>query len=438
MKNALSRLNRIAPLATIAATIAACFATTNALAQNDPDTWVLRGAKIYTEPTREPIQNGVVVIRGGKIAAVGAKGAVTVPANAKETACSGGVITAGFQNSHVHFIGESWNAAARQPADELSNKVAAMLTRYGYSTVFDIASDRDNTLALRARITKGEVKGPRILTTGLPIFPANGIPIYLHHFPGDFIARLPQPASVEAGVKVVRENLDAGADATKLFLVTPQAGPSKRIPADIALAAANETHKRGKLVFAHPTDIAGVEAALAAGVDVLAHTTHGVTEPWPAALLKKTIGQGVSLIPTLKLMGYELKKENVPPDIAARLIAASVSHTKDYANAGGQILFGTDVGYMTDFDPTEEYVLLGKAGMSYLQILASLTTTPATRWKESNRRGRVAPEMDADLVVLYGDPMGDVANFSKVRCTIRAGKVIYPLKPLTSEYFDQR
>ena len=178
-------------------------------------------------------------------------------------------------------------------------------------------------------------------------------------------------------------------------------------------------------MFAHPTDIDGVAASIAAGVDILAHTTHGVETPWPDALLKRTISQGVSVIPTLQLMGYELKKENVPPAVTQRLVAASVEHVRSFAAAGGQILFGTDVGYMSDFDPTEEYRLLSKAGLSAMQILASLTTTPATRWKESDRRGRIAAKMEADLVVLDADPAADPTNFARVACSIRSGKVIY-------------
>jgi len=60
-----------------------------------------------------------------------------------------------------------------------------------------------------------------------------------------------------------------------------------------------------------------------------------------------------------------------------------------------------------------------------MQILASLTTTPATRWKESDRCGRIVAKMEADLVVLDADPAADPANFARVACTIRSGKVIY-------------
>jgi imidazolonepropionase-like amidohydrolase len=103
----------------------------------------------------------------------------------------------------------------------------------------------------------------------------------------------------------------------------------------------------------------------------------------------------------------------------------SASNLRAYSNAGGQILFGTDVGYMTDYDPTDEYVLMSRAGLTPMQILASLTTAPSERFKESATRGTIAPGRDADLAVLAADPAQDAANFAKVRYTIRHGRIIY-------------
>jgi imidazolonepropionase-like amidohydrolase len=64
--------------------------------------------------------------------------------------------------------------------------------------------------------------------------------------------------------------------------------------------------------------------------------------------------------------------------------------------------------------------------MNFQQILASLTTNPAARFGYSGRSGRIAKGMEADLVLLDGDPAGDVTAFSKVDRVIRQGKVIYP------------
>ena len=99
-----------------------------------------------------------------------------------------------------------------------------------------------------------------------------------------------------------------------------------------------------------------------------------------------------------------------------------------YSQAGGQILFGTDVGYIDQFDTSEEFLWMSRAGLTFQQILASLTTNPAARFGDSTRRGRVASGMDADLVVLSADPALDATAFAKVRYTIRAGKIIYQTK----------
>ena len=411
------------------AALAVAAASTGACAQGS-GTWLLTATRIYPGPDASAVDEGAVLVRDRQIAAVGTRRDLPAPGAAVHSQCSGGFVTAGFQNSHVHFIGEPWMDAGRKPAPELARSMAQMLTRYGYTTVVDIASDRGNTLALRARVESGEIPGPRILTVGWALFPPAGIPIYLDHLPREFVRRLPQPPDAQAAARVVRENLDAGADATKLFLATPQAGGRlMRMPAEVARTAAQETHRRGKPVFAHPTDIDGVRDALAAKVDILAHSTLGAKALWPEPFLREVVASKVAMIPTLKLLGYELAKEGVPPDISAQLIALSVDQVKAFRQAGGEVLFGTDVGYMTDFDPAEEYRLLARAGMTPMQILAALTTVPAARWNESDKRGRVKAGLEADLVVLESDPASDPAAFAKVRCVFRAGKLLYP--PLT-------
>jgi len=96
-----------------------------------------------------------------------------------------------------------------------------------------------------------------------------------------------------------------------------------------------------------------------------------------------------------------------------------------YAQTDGDILFGTDIGYIDHFDTTLEFTLMSQAGMNFRQILASLTTNPAQKFAYSNRTGRIAKGMEADLEVLRSDPAQDATAFSQVRYTIRSGKVIY-------------
>lgn len=69
------------------------------------------------------------------------------------------------------------------------------------------------------------------------------------------------------------------------------------------------------------------------------------------------IGAHVALIPTLKLWKFEQLKRN-PSDAFDDKNPVGANQVRAFAELGGQIVFGTDVGYMTDYDPTEEYLFI--------------------------------------------------------------------------------
>jgi imidazolonepropionase-like amidohydrolase len=130
----------------------------------------LTGAKIYTSPTDSPIQNGAIVVHDGIIGSVGTSSAIKIPPSAKVIDCKGLVVTAGFWNSHVHILDPSLLHVHDMDAGQLDEHLDAMFNRWGFTTVFDIASVLDNTLALRRRIESGELRGPRIFTVGEPVW----------------------------------------------------------------------------------------------------------------------------------------------------------------------------------------------------------------------------------------------------------------------------
>jgi imidazolonepropionase-like amidohydrolase len=68
---------------------------------------------------------------------------------------------------------------------------------------------------------------------------------------------------------------------------------------------------------------------------------------------------------------------------------------------------------------------MSKAGMTPMQILAALTVAPARKFGDEQRRGKIAPGMRVDLVVLSADPAAEVSGFAKVRYTIRKGEIVY-------------
>jgi imidazolonepropionase-like amidohydrolase len=420
-------MRRLAFLLGFVALSAGCTSTPAPAPTTQPQPALLIPAdKIYTAPDA-PVQiNGMVLIRDGRILSVAdERSRIAIPEGTQTSDCRG-VVVAGFQNSHVHLIEPRFRDAAQLPAADLEQGLTEMLSRWGVTTAFDITSDQQNTLALRKRLDSGEIRGPRILTTGLGLFPVDGIPIYIKDLPADMLARMHQPRDAAEATRDVRANLAAGADGTKVFLVTPVSRTQLgTLTLDVARAAADETHRHGKILFAHPTTVAGLRTGLDAGVDVFAHTTVGDHESWDAALIQRMVKQNVSVIPTFKLWYYELAKENVPASVADGLVAETLDQLRAFKAGGGNILFGTDVGYMHDYDPTDEYTLMAKAGLTPMEILASLTTAPAARLNETAQRGRVQPGLAADLVVLGGDPADDVRNFANVRCVFRKGELIY-------------
>lgn len=410
----------------IACLAALCVLAVPATAAEADAALLIPADKIYPAPDTQPLSNGSVMVVGGRISAVAdERTRMRVPAGTRTSDCRG-FLVAGFQNSHVHFMGSGYADAARKPAAELERAVESMLTRYGFTTVIDTGSDQENTVAARARIEKGELKGPRILTAGIPLYPPDGLPFYIRDLPPELLAKLHQPKTVDEALVQVRKNLAAGADGTKLFLhTTPRIGESSMMAPEIARALADETHRQGKLVFAHPTSLEGIRRAIDAGVDVVVHTTLGEQEDWDTPTLEKMVANRIAVIPTFKLWKYELAKNHAPAQIVEMLVGRTLQELRDFRAAGGQVLFGTDVGYMHEFDPTDEYVYMSQAGMSAMDILASLTTAPAERLKESAQRGRIVAGADADLVVLAADPAADVKNFAQVRCVFRAGKLLY-------------
>jgi imidazolonepropionase-like amidohydrolase len=370
------------------------------------------GGKVYPSPTAPPIENAGVLVEDGKISAVAAGVVFKLRSSAEVLDCKGKTIVAGFWNSHVHFE-TGWHGAAEAPADKLEAHMQEMLTRWGFTTVWDLGSEPSNTLTLRKRVEAGEVPGPQILMAG-DIFPENGHPVYL---PPEM--ELPEAGNAGEAMLMARGYLSMGYDGIKLFTGAYMGDkPVVNMGPAIVKAAVDVAHQQGKPVFTHPQNRVGVDNALAGGVDILAHTvpTEGTFTTDELARMKR---QHTALIPTLTLW-----KTVVPdPAIQDQLVQAGVNELKEYFSEGGMILFGTDVGFTTKYDTSQEFEFMGRA-MGWKDVLASLTTNPAEYFKES-LKGRVEKGMDADFVVLEGDPAADVRNFAKVVYTVRAGKVIY-------------
>ncbi len=382
-------------------------------------------ARILAAPDAEAIERGVLLLRDGRILAVGPS--VEIPEGAERIDAQGATAVAGYWNSHVHFIAPPLSGARSRPAGELSRALSAQYLRWGFTTVFDIASMPGNAYALRERIESGEVTGPAILTVDAPFYPAGGTPIYVLEFDGlGQDARAAEVANPGQARERAQRQFSEGADGAKLFTGAIVGGDTGVLPmaVDIARAVSETAHAAGKPVFAHPSNMAGLRAALDGGADVLSHPAPE-TGPWTPALLQELLERRVALIPSLKLFDIELDKEGVPASAKAHIIGLAQQQVAAYAAAGGMVLFGTDSGYIDWYDTRDELRLMAEAGLDWRQVLSSLTTAPAQRFGGDDNQGRLAPGQVADVVLLDADPRGDITAFAAVREVYRGGRRVY-------------
>jgi imidazolonepropionase-like amidohydrolase len=382
----------------------------------------LVGAKIYLSPTEQPIEQGSILLRDGRIKAVGPTSAIKIPVGTPTIDCTGLTITAGFWNSHVHLILPSLLHAEKLSSEQLTSQLEEMLTRWGFTSVFDIASVLENTNIIRRRIESGEVRGPRILTTGEPFWMRT--PIYIGEFLDTNHIAMPEIESKAQAAERVRQQILDGADSIKIFANSVQREDILTMPLTMAQTIVAEAHYAHKPVFAHVSNDEGNEVAIQSGVDILAHTTPSGSL-WSESFVKRLNAAHMALTPTLTLFDVEGKKGGASPDVAEKWRNKAIQQLKAFSQSGGQVLFGTDVGYIDQFDTSEEFMSMSRAGLSFRQILASLTTNPAQRFGSSSHLGRIARGMDGDLTILTADPAHNSAAFSKVRYTIVGGKIIY-------------
>ena len=382
-----------------------------------PRTLVIEHAKIRTSPDTPPLDPGAILVQEGQIVEVG--GHVDAPSTVPVVDARGGVVVAGFWNSHVHFTEPRWRSAKTQRHEELERSLADMLTSRGFTSAVDLGSDPRVVFPLRRRVATGELLGPDLYVGGTGLFPPHGIPYYLRDSIPWYVRWLvPQPRTPGAATRYVAQNQARGSDVLKLF--TGSYVERRKVvpmPAPIARAAASAAHARGQLVFAHSSNLEGTIIARDAGVDVLAHApsdTEGVDRP----LLQSLVGARMAMIPTLKMFGTTVTRNPA-------YLGPIYDVLRGFRDLGGELWFGTDVGYMTDYSTEGEFEALHEAGLDAREILRMLTITPARRISRVPNAGSITPGAAADLVILEGDPFEDIGAFARVRTTIGRGRVLW-------------
>jgi len=390
---------------------------------------LITNARVYPAPGQSALENQTLLINNRRIIGIQPAAAADAKQSAKRVIdASGKTVTAGLWNSHVHFTAPE---LATQPQAVVDN----MLLRFGFTHVVDTGSTLAQTIALKKAIASGQLRGPNIVLANGSFVYTNGTPSYL---PG---LKLPEVSSVAAAAPMVEDELAAGADGIKIFagsFMTPT--HTIHLPVEIIAAITKAAHAQKRFVMAHPTTIKGLTNAVLGGVDVLAHTTAPEVDI-PGQVLQQMRQQNSALIPTLALWRYEMEKFGATSEQADIMEEAAVSQLRSLLAADIEILFGTDVGYKTDFDTAAEFRLMAKAGMDWPAIHRSLTTAPAQRFAKytadrastaakqrttvQTTTGELTTGAPAHLVLFNGDPADNIGVLADVALTIIDGRVVY-------------
>ena len=378
--------------------------------------YAMTGATIVDGTGRAAIPDGVIVVRDGRIADVGPRASVTIPADVATVAVDGKTIVPGLWDMHTHVTQIEWAPAY----------LAA-----GVTTVRDMGNEFEFVVPLRDAIASGRALGPRILAAGL--IDGGGPNAF-----GVYYAATPEEAK-----QAVSKYHDAGFQQIKIYsLVTPP----------IVEAICAEAHRLGMTVTGHVPTGMTIEQAAAAGMDHVAHlairgeadsdevrktiaflkdhqTVIDPTQSWNE-LLGHAVGSpivafqpGVSKIPApLNRVFSNAGAAGIDAATARTRLERGLRIVKALHDAGVPIVAGTDEG-IPGHSVHREIELYVEAGLTPMEALQTATIGAARAMKMDTDAGTIERGKRADLVVLNANPLEAIRNIRSVRWTISGGRV---------------
>lgn len=367
------------------------------------------------------IPEPVVLVEDGRVAAVLDRAAP--PPDAESMDLPGTTLLPGLVDTHVHLAFDGGldpvtSLAARDDEAALAAMADAAATQLaaGVTTVRDLG-DRDY-LALRLR---AEAPGPlpTIVAAGPPITIADG-----HcHFLGGVTDDVRRAVSEHAdrGVDVIKVMASGGMMTTGTNINNAQFPPADLV------ALVEEAHRRGLPVTAHAHGLAAIVDAIAAGVDGVEHCSFvdgdGITVPDEVveALVRRRIAIGA----TVGIMPLEGGPQ--PPPQLLRILPLVHAAIRRLIGEGALVVAGTDAG-IAPLKPhgVLPYGLahLAELGMSPVEAITAGTSTAARVCGLGDRKGRVAPGFDADLLAVEGDPLTDIGALLHPVAVLVAGRPV--------------
>ena len=426
---------------TLVGALAACVpAVTSAQAPAAPAVTVLKAARLFDGRLDASIPNGMIVVEGSKIVAVGA--GLPVPAGAKVIDLGDATLLPGFIDCHTHLTdqaGDNWYAdffeGLRRPATEqalLASVYAKKVLDAGFTTVRDVGSEKDIDVGLRNAINKGITPGPRMLVSRYALGATGGHCDQTGFPPGTFGAE----PGVERGIvhgadegrQAVRLDVKYGADVIKmcasggvLSLGDDVAAP--QLTDEELTAIIDEAHRLHRKTAAHAHGDLAARAAVKAGIDSIEHGSFLTDET--LALMK---AKGTFLVPTCMAGEWTGgKSEKFPPAIAVKAKAAQAAHDDMFRRAvksGVRIAFGTDSAVSPHGLNAREFGLMVAGGLSPAQALKSAGAMAAELLGLSKDIGTLEKGKEADVLAVPGDPLKDIHATERVLFVMKGGQVV--------------
>jgi len=414
-------------------------------------TLAVTGGRILDGYGGPPIENGVILIAGERITAVGPASAVSVPAGVRTIDANGMTVMPGLIDMHVHLqiLGHGdykrWNDLyGTRNADLVMPIAAKQLLSAGVTSARDLGAPLDDIIAVRKKIERNEIPGPRLFVSGP----------FIQHAPYEEYEkpfRWGVSGPEEAKAKVQRL-IAAGVDLIKLI------DQDQMTEAEVA-AVVQTAHAAGKPVVAHAHRMEEIRRGLQLGVDNFEHTGLGTAPGYPEDILQGLRERNTSLYwtPTISPL-YTMYhtgqffperldgpawREGMPAEMATEIRKSldAIPHLPYYAlfpsripllphkftqlrQTGVRLLIGTDAGIPSNFhnDATwREMVKFVELGVSPMETIQAATLWPARALRAEDRIGVLAAGRYADIIAVGGDPLTDMTVMRDVRVVIKGG-----------------
>ena len=358
------------------------------------------------------LKNTRIVVEGTRIVAIDSN------AGPVDYDLSGLTVLPGWIDAHVHITwsfdenGKNQGAGVITPQATLASAANAWATLMaGFTTVQSVGSPSD--IPLRDAIAKGELAGPRILTSAQPLFgqgETSGTPDEIRAF--------------------VRKQKEAGADLIKIFAANSVRRPDMTLSQEQLNAACDEAKKLGLRTLVHAYKDA-VRAAALAGCTQIEHGVLATDDD-----LKLLVQKGTWLDPQAGLVmeNYVLNKEKFAgtpgfPEEVFPTIKELIPQYQEFMKRalkvpGLKIVFGSDALAGSHGRNAEEFIdRVRNAGMDPMAAMVAANSLGAEALGMSNQIGSIAPGLQADIIALDGNPLTDVTAVRRVVFVMKGGVV---------------